>query len=337
MVQIVRVEEAIGLPLAHDITEIRPGELRGVAFRRGHIVEYEDIGHLHKLGKDHLFVLKIESDQVHEEDAVVSLANALCGEGVGCTHPPREGKISLLAMRDGLLKVDVEALSSFNELGEIMCATRHSNSLVSTGMEVGFTRVNPLLVSRSTVDDAARIAQSTMGTLRVLPIRKSKAGVMITGNEVYYGRIEDRFEAIIRKKIEGFGGSILDVVMLPDDDGKIAAAALDLIDRGADALVVVGGMSVDPDDRSRFGLLRAGASAVLPGAMFMIADLDGVPVFGIPSGGMSAKVSIFDIVYPRIMAGDHLSRKDVAGMGHGGLCLKCKTCRYPDCPYGKGS
>lgn len=346
MVQIVKAEEAVGLPLAYDITEIRPGEFKGTAFRQGHIIQEKDISYLHRLGKEHLFVLKMGSDQVaeqaaydrvHENDAAVSLANALCGEGVEWTGPPREGKIHLMAMRDGLLKVDVKGMIRFNEMGEIMCATRHTNSLISKGTEVGFMHVVPLFVSRSTVEKGERIAKNGIGILRVLPIRKSIVGVMITGNEVYYGRIEDRFEALIRKKVEAYGGDILDVVILPDDDERIAAAALDLIDRGADTLIATGGMSVDPDDRTRSGLLKAGTSEVLPGAMFMIGDLGGIPVFGIPSGGLKGKTSIFDIVYPRIMAGDRLSRNDIAGMGHGGLCLKCETCRFPDCPFGKGS
>lgn len=337
MIQIVKAEESVGLALAHDITEIVPGESKNVAFRRGHVVEQEDISRLLRLGKDHIFVLKAEPDQVHEDDAAQSLANALCGDGVGWTGPFREGKISLTAMIDGLLKVDVEALCSINELGEIMCVTRHTNSLISKGTEVGFTRAVPLLVSRRVVDEAVRIAKDSVGILRVLPVRKAKVGLIITGNEVYHGRIEDRFEAVVRKRVDRFGGVIMDVVIVPDDEEGIAAAALDLVERGADALIAVGGMSVDPDDKTRFGLRRAGASEVLPGAMFMIAYINEIPVFGIPSGGMSARGSVFDIVYPRIMAGDRLSRRDVAKMAYGGFCLKCETCRFPDCPFGKGS
>jgi hypothetical protein len=343
MIQMVRVEEAIGQPLAHDITEIRPGEFKGPAFRRGHIVESRDVSHLQRLGKDHLYILKLEPHQMHEDEAAVAIAEALCGEGVGWSDQPREGKISLKATRDGLLKVDVDALTRFNELGEVMCATRHTNSTVSRGEQVAATRAIPLYIDRPVVEEAVGIARQNQRVLRVMPFRQAKVGLLITGNEVFHGRIEDKFEPIIRKKVEAYGGTILDSVLVPDDDQRIAASALHLISRGADLLITTGGMSVDPDDRTRFGLLEAGAkdmiygSAVLPGAMFMTANLLDVPVLGIPACGLFAPVTVFDLIYPRILAGDRITRKDIAGIGHGGLCLQCDICHYPRCPFGKAN
>ena len=343
MVQIVRVEEAIGQPLAHDITEIRSGEFKGPAFRRGHIVESQDVDHLRQLGKDHLYILKLEPHQMHEDEAAVTIAEALCGEGVSWSSQPREGKISLNATRDGLLKVDVDILTRFNEVGEVMCATRHTNSTVSKGEQVAATRAIPLFIDRPIVEEAVRIAKQNLRVLRVMPFRQAKVGLMITGNEVFYGRIEDKFEPIIRKKVEAYKGTIVDSVFLPDDDQKIAESAHNLIVQGADLLITTGGMSVDPDDRTRFGLLKAGAkdmiygSAVLPGAMFMSANLLGVPVLGIPACGLFAPVTVFDLIYPRILAGDRINRNDIARIGHGGLCLKCETCRYPSCPFGKAN
>lgn len=343
MIQIVKVEEAIGQPLAHDITEIRPGEFKGSAFRRGHIVESRDVHHLRQLGKDHLYILQLEPHQIHEDEAAVAIAEALCGEGVGWSDQPHEGKISLKATRDGLLKVDVDTLTRFNELGEVMCATRHTNSTIAMGEQVAATRAIPLFIDRSIVEEAVMIAKQNQRVLRVLPFRQAKVGLLITGNEVFFGRIEDKFEAIIRKKVEAYQGTILDSVFLPDDDQKIAESAHNLIARGADLLITTGGMSVDPDDRTRFGLQKAGAkdmvygSAVLPGAMFMSANLLDVPVLGIPACGLFAPVTVFDLIYPRILAGDQITRKDIAGIGHGGLCLQCDTCHYPRCPFGKAN
>jgi molybdenum cofactor synthesis domain-containing protein len=343
MVQVVRVEEAIGLPLAHDITEISPGEFKGPAFRRGHIVTDQDVNYLRRLGKDHLYILKVETGQMHEDDAALRLADALCGEGVHWTEPPKEGKISIKAARDGLLKVDVDLLTRFNKLEEVMCATRHTNSVVSKGERVAATRAVPLLIDNSVIGEAVRIAKWNKRVLRVVPFRQVRVGVIITGNEVYYGRIEDKFEAIIRKKVEAYNGSVLDVVFAPDDDERIAAAVRDLVDRGADLLITTGGMSVDPDDRTRFALMKAGAQnmiygvAALPGSMFMIAALDNVPVLGIPGCGLFAAATVFDIIYPRVLAGERITRDDLAGLGHGGLCLKCDPCHYPNCPFGKGA
>jgi molybdopterin biosynthesis enzyme len=279
---------------------------------------------------------------MHEDEAAVELADALCGSGVGWSGAPREGKLALKATRDGLLKVDVEALLQFNMFGEVMCATRHTNSIVKRGQKVAATRAIPLVVARQTVAAAVNAARNaSSGVLSVKPLTKARAGVMITGDEVYYGRIQDKFQPIIRQKVAEMGGEVLDLVYLPDDDQQIADAATALVARGANLLISTGGMSVDPDDRSRHALKKAGAvnmvygSPVLPGAMFMVAYLNAVPVLGIPACGMYAARTILDMMLPRVLSGETITRAEIAKLGHGGLCLKCKTCTFPVCPFGK--
>jgi hypothetical protein len=342
MIQVVTIEKAVGYPLAHDITEIRPGEFKGAAFKRGYVLKEEDLEHLRRLGKNHLYILKPENDEMHEDDAAVAIANALCGPGVGWSGEPREGKLALKATIDGLLKVDVAALNRFNAMGEVMCATRHTNSIVHKGVQVAATRAIPLVVQRAIVQQAVAEAQAaSLGVLRVLEIKKARAGVMITGNEVFYGRIQDKFEPVIRRKVAELGGEVLDLVFLPDDDDKIAQAARQLVDKGANVLITTGGMSVDPDDRTRFALKKAGAedmvygSPVLPGAMFMVTYIQDIPVLGIPACGMYAARTVVDLIYPRVMAGEKITRAEIAALGHGGLCLNCAECTYPHCPFGK--
>ncbi len=343
----VPVTQAIGTVLAHDITEIRPGEFKGRAFKKGHIIRPEDVCHLQRLGKEHLFVLQIAGDEMHENDAAYALARALMGEGVAIKGEPKEGKISIVAERDGLLKVDREALLAFNMLGEVMCATLHTNTIVKKGQTVAGTRAIPLVVKKNVIDQAASIAEAvrhdeTTGAVTVKEIRKPRAGVVITGNEVYHGRIKDAFAPVITKKIEGVGGEIVGVYYAPDDKSFIVDRLRELLRAGADLLVTTGGMSVDPDDVTRFAIRELGAtditygSAVLPGAMFLSAYVDGVPVLGIPACGMYAKTTIFDLVLPRVLAGEKIGRRELAELGHGGLCMKCDACKYPVCPFGKG-
>ena len=342
MIQVMNIEDAVGKELAHDITEIRAGEFKGPAFHRGHMLTCRDLDHLRRLGKDHLYVVKPEDNEMHEDDAAIAMANALCGDGVAWDEAPREGKIGLKATRDGLLKVNVDVLEQFNMLGVVMCATRHNNSVIKQGDQVGATRAIPLLIPRDHVSAAVAIAKGArQSILRVEPMMTAKAGLMITGNEVYHGRIEDKFEPIIRKKVAALGGEVQEVVFLPDDDQMLADAAADLVKKGANIVITTGGMSVDPDDRTRFALKKAGArnmvygTPVLPGAMFMIAYLDTVPVLGIPACGLFAATTMFDLMYPRVLAGERISRSDIAATGHGGLCLGCKTCTYPRCGFGK--
>lgn len=357
----ISVTEAVGTVLAHDVTEIRPGEFKGRAFRKGHIIKEEDVCHLQRLGRDHLFVLSIADDEMHEDDAAYILANALMGEGVKIKGEPKEGKINIVAERDGLLKINIDALLEFNMLGDVMCATLHSNTVVKKGQTVAGTRAIPLIVKKDIVTSAVRIGGNSGKIIQVSAIRKPKAGVVITGNEVYYGRIKDAFAPIIESKIETIGGEIIGTYYAPDDEAFIEARLRELINAGADLLITTGGMSVDPDDVTRFAIKNLGATeitygtAVLPGAMFLVAFIEKggwglgvgvneepnpnprstIPILGIPACGMYAKTTIFDLILPRILSGEKVSRKELAELGHGGLCMKCEVCNYPVCPFGK--
>lgn len=365
----IPVTQAVGTVLAHDITEIRPGEFKGRAFKKGHIVREEDIAHLQRLGKENLFILEIREDEVHENDAAYAIAKALTGEGVKMGGEPNEGKINLVAARDGLLRVNRNALSEFNMLGEVMCATIHSNTVVKEGQLIAGTRAIPLVVKRNIVDEAVRIAENANGVIEVREMRKPKAGLVITGNEVYYGRIKDAFEPVITKKIKNLGGEITGVHFAPDDAKIIEDRIRELISAGADLIITTGGMSVDPDDVTRFAIRNLGVedfiygSPVLPGSMFLVAYFEKgsrgqgskgtsemqtlepsnprtlepsiIPFLGMPACGMYAAITVFDLILPRILAGEKIGRKEIAGLGHGGLCLKCDTCRYPVCPFGK--
>ena len=378
-VKTIPVTEAVGTVLAHDITEIKKDEFKGRAFKKGHVIKKEDITHLQKLGKDNLFVLNVRPDDMHEDEAAYALAKALMGNGVAIEGEPKEGKINIIAERDGLLKVDKNTLTQFNMLGDVMCATLHSNTLVKKGQLVGGTRAIPLVVKRKTVEEAVAIADSVKthnntdsptGVIEVKKLRKLKVGIVITGNEVYYGRIKDAFAPVITKKIQDHGCEITGIYYAPDDEALIEARLRELVEAGAELLITTGGMSVDPDDVTRFAIRKLGAgdivygSAALPGAMFLVAYLERgqdrmqdtgymmhdeknlescilnresftIPVLGIPACGMYHKTTIFDLILPRVLAGEIIGRKELAELGHGGLCLNCKTCSYPICPFGK--
>lgn len=400
----IPLKEAVGTVLAHDVTEIRPGEFKGAAFRKGHVIREQDICHLQRLGKENLSVLNIGEDEMHEDDAASALARALMGEGVAIKGEPREGKIDIIAEKDGLLKIDREHLLRFNMLGEVMCATLHDNTVVRKGQVVAGTRAIPLVVKRKIIDQAAEIANSVKtkhqsiqgsedqsgkvsngdcikdpdaltlchsdtlgsGVISVRGLRKPRAGVVITGNEVYYGRIKDAFGSIITEKVQALGGEIGGIYYAPDDEAYIEARLRELLSAGCDLLITTGGMSVDPDDVTRFAIRNLGirdiayGSAVLPGAMFLVAyyekseerraesitasEIDSslsalgsssVPILGIPACGMYAKATVFDLVLPRVLAGERIGREELAELGHGGLCMKCGECRYPVCPFGK--
>jgi molybdenum cofactor synthesis domain-containing protein len=342
MLKTINVEDAVGTRLAHDITEIRPGEFKGPAFRQGHEVCNEDICHLQKLGKNHLYLIDLEAGEIHENQAAAVLAAGLSGPGIVWEDKPKEGKIGLHAALDGLLTVDAAALAAFNLVDEVMCATLHSHTLVRQGQLVAATRAIPLVMPRAPIERAAAIAAQNGGVVRVQALRKARAGLVITGSEVYHGLIQDRFAPILKTKITDLGSEVSAVTFAPDDEARIAEAIRGLIAAGCDLLLLSGGLSVDPDDVTRKAIRLAGAdevhygAAALPGAMFLSARIGAIPLLGVPACGLHHKITVLDLVLPRILAGERIGKKELAFLGHGGLCQDCPQCTYPHCPFGKG-
>lgn len=338
----IPVEEAVGMVLPHDITEIRPGEFKGRAFKKGHIIREEDVPHLKRLGKYHIYVLEMEPDELHEDEAAIRLAKAVAGEGVGYSEEIQEGKVTFYAEREGLFKVDTEALYRINLLGEIALTTRHGNFWVKKGEKLAAGRAIPLVVKKGLLSEVEKIASESSGVLRVLPRSMSKAGLVITGSEVYYGRIKDAFAPVMISKLSGFGLEVLGPIFVPDDRERIREAISGLLSQGAEVVLVTGGMSIDPDDVTRKAVADLNpepftyGAPVLPGNMFLVAYLGERAILGVPACGMYYGVTVLDLILPRVIAGEIITREDLAALGHGGYCLHCKDCRFPVCPFGRG-
>lgn len=342
MLNKIRVEDAVGKKLSHDITEIRSGEFKGAAFRKGHTVCDEDICHLQKLGKNHLYLIDLEKNEIHENQAAGMLAKGLAGPGIAWQDNPKEGKICLYAETNGLLVVDKAALAAFNMVDEVMCASLHSYTLVKKGQQVAATRAIPLVMKKAPVERAAAIAGQNGGAVSVYELKQVKTGIVITGNEVFNGLIEDRFAPILKQKMNDLGSLVAGIEFAPDDEALIQVSIQKHIDNGCDLLILSGGMSVDPDDVTRKGIEKAGATemyygaAALPGAMFLMAYIEDIPLLGVPACGLHHKTTVLDLILPRVLIGEHIGKKELAFIGHGGLCMDCPECVYPHCPFGKG-
>ena len=341
--QLIDLADAMGMALAHDITEIRPGEFKGAAFKKGQILTQRDLDHLARLGKRHLYVVEIGAAGMHEDEAAVKLAEALSGPGITFKPKPCEGKISLSAARDGLLKVNVGALTDFNVVDGIMCASIHNNTLVKEGDIVAATKAIPLVIERDYVNKAVAVARNCGGVFTVKELSRPRTGLVITGQEVYEGLIEDKFVDALAPKLKALKCEIMKITFAPDNADFIADTVRSYLDAGVELIITTGGTSVDPDDVTRAGIIKAGAedllfgSSVMPGAMMLLASIKGVPVIGVPASGIFFRTTIFDLVLPRILAGEKITRRDLAGLAHGGLCLQCEECRYPICPFGKSA
>lgn len=335
----VTVEQAVGTVLAHDLTQIIPGEYKGPKFKKGHIITEEDIPLLLSMGKRHLFVLEKDDNDVHENEAAYRIASKAAGDGIELTDPS-EGKIELKATYDGLLKIDRDRLYELVSQDEIMFATIHENIVVRKGEKLAGTRIIPLFIAEELLQQAESILEDGP-VIKIVPLREMKVGVVTTGSEVYNGIIEDKFGPVLVRKFDELGSKVEKQVFADDDDEMIAGCIIQLIDEGMDIIGVTGGMSVDPDDMTPSGIRKAGGEVVsygapvLPGAMFMLSYVGNVPVVGLPGCVMYSRTSIFDLIVPRLLAGEKITKKDIVKLTHGGLCLNCKVCTFPVCGFGK--
>jgi molybdenum cofactor synthesis domain-containing protein len=340
MFKSVPVEDAVGMVLGHDVTQIIQGGFKGPAFKKGYVLKSEDIPRLLDMGKRHIFVLDLKEDFIHENEAAERIAMGASGSGIKFTSPS-EGKVNLVAGYSGILKINVNALHQINTLEEIALATLHTDQQVTAGSQIAGARIIPLATGKEKIEKVEAICRENFPVISIKPFRSLKVGVITTGSEVYTGRITDKFGPVLREKFGELGCQILRQVFVPDEIDMTVGAIKDLIKEGAEFIALTGGMSVDPDDLTPAGIRAAGGEIVLygapvfPGAMFMLAHIGNVTLVGLPGCVMYHRASIFDLIVPRIVAGEKITRDDVTALGHGGYCSNCSECRYPVCGFGK--
>ncbi|MDD6605333.1 MAG: molybdopterin-binding protein [Oscillospiraceae bacterium] len=338
--KLIKTEDAVGHVLCHDMTQIIKDQYKDARFRKGHVVTEEDIPVLLSMGKEHLYVWEMTPGMIHENDAAERMA-ALCGKVNMNWSEVKEGKIELTAACDGLFRVNSEKLIAVNSVEDVMIATRKGNTAVRKGDKLAGTRVIPLIIPEEKLQ-AAEAAAGDTPLLELLPYTKKTAAIIATGGEVKKGLIQDTFTPVVKDKLAAYGIETLAVTYSGDGVENVADAIAEARKTGADIILCTGGMSVDPDDNTPGGIKASGArivtygAPVLPGAMFLLGYYeDGTVVMGLPGCVMYAGATIFDLALPRIAAGMEMTRADFAAMGEGGLCLGCRPCHWPICPFGK--
>ncbi len=334
----IEVEKAVGLELCHDITAMRDG-FKGAAFKRGHIVREEDIEELLNLGKKHVFVWEANAGEIHEEDAARRMAAMAPVAGASYTEPS-EGKVLLMAEERGLFRVDRELLRQINAIGDITISCLPDHYPVEAGARLASMRIVPLVTKEEQILRAEELCREKK-LLELLPYRAHKVGVIVTGSEVYSGRIKDKFEPVVRAKLASYPGEILGVTLCDDDLDMIVAAAKNWLTKGADFLIFTGGMSVDPDDLTPTAIRQLGAEIVShgipaqPGNMTLVAYLGDVPILGVPGAAISLPTTVFDVLLPQVYTGVKFTKAELIELADGGLCQMCKSCHWPNCTFGR--
>ena len=286
-----------------------------------------------------------------------------------------EGKIEIRAAVDGLLKIDRKKLEGINRLGEMMIATIHGDYPVRAGEKLAGTRVIPLVIEEEKMDRAKALAADrpilrilpfrhiryglvTTGNEVAAgripdsfgPVLKQKMAEYDTEcvGQVILPDDREAITAAIRKFAEDGADLVLcsgGMSVDPDDrtPGAIRDTGAEVISYGAP--VLPGAMFL----LSYLKMEGAGSAGIVSGGgtgeandsrkAEDLREADPfsrvVPVLGLPGCIMYAKRTIFDLVLPRVLAGERLTAEDLAGYGEGGLCLGCEVCHFPNCQFGK--
>ncbi|MDO5718156.1 MAG: molybdopterin-binding protein [Tissierellia bacterium] len=340
--KLIETRKAVGHILCHDITEIVKDVTKRTRFRKGHIVQEEDIPVLLKLGKENLYIWEKKEGMLHENEAAEYLRDIGLNENMSASEC-KEGKIEIYADCDGLLKIDLDRLYEVNKSDEMMIATRHNNTPVRKGFALMGTRIIPLVIEEEKMEKVKEMV-GPEPILKLIPFKKLKAGVVTTGNEVFTGKIKDSFTPVIIDKLKGYGIEVSHHELSDDDKDSIAEKIQRMLDEGVDLVLCTGGMSVDPDDKTPAAIKKVSdriisyGAPVLPGAMFLLAYTDdGRPIMGLPGCVMYCQRTVFDLVLPRIAAKDPISKDELAMLGHGGLCVNSNECFFPDRIYERNS
>ncbi len=343
--KLIQTRDAVGQMLCHDITEIIKDKTKGPLFRKGHIIREEDIPKLLSLGKDHVYIWEVTENMMHEDEAALVLYDLCKNEYLSRTADIKEGKVELTAEIDGLLKVDKDRLYQVNSFGQMMIASVRNDYPVKAGQHVAGMRIIPLLIEKEKMEKVKALV-GPVPLFTLMPYRKKKVGIVTTGNEVFYGRISDTFTQVVKEKVEELGCEVIAHEICPDDTGIVTGAMEKVLSAGAEMVICTGGMSVDPDDRTPAAIAKVSdrvvtyGTPVLPGAMFMLGyrgEKDEIPIMGLPGCVMFEGRTVFDLILPRAVAGDPISKESLDRMGLGGYCMHCAHCNFPNCALGTGA
>lgn len=337
---VLSIEEAVGLPLSHDLTMIDPqNKYKGAKFKRGHILTKDDLPILRRMGRMHLSVLELAHDEVHEDLAAIRLGEKFKSCGFSVTSPS-EGRCNLKAEKNGLLIIDEQMVNRINSDKDWVLSTIANFSVVKKGDVVAAWRIGPLAMTEDRVAAAEAAIENSALKFKIAEFSPFKTALITTGAEIFKGEINDAFSAKLPPKLEKYGAPLVFQTIVPDDKNAIIDAIMNACDAEAEVILCTGGMSVDADDltpaaiREVCGEVIFKGTPVLPGSNLMLGKKSSVYILGVPACAVHADVTVLDTVMNRIYASVPPSGDEVRTWGVGGLCRACDNCNFPVCSFG---
>jgi molybdenum cofactor synthesis domain-containing protein len=323
MVRRVRAEDAVGLRLAHDVVQYGP-KLKAVLFKRGHVVRTEDVEELKNAGNYHVHVEDEVPEGIHEDDAATRLMRAAAGSNVFHTKP-NKGRVDLISKIPGILRVNVEAIKRVNLIKNFVLVTQRDFSGVARGQRVASGKIVPLFIVEHELRRIEEILSEAKPAVEVIPPKLRQIAAIVVGTEICEGRVKDEFLPALERRLSRLGLQVASSTIVPDDVERIKEAILVGCKRGSDLILVCGGMAVDADDVTARAIKTLGAEIVshgipvFPGAMLLVGYLGGTPLLGLPACVIPDESTSFDLLLPKILLGERVTKEELADLGHGGF------------------
>ena len=306
----------------------------GIVFRKGQRLDGGDLPRLLELPWDELHLIQMDAGDLHEDEAGRRLAAAVAGEGIA-VGAMSGGHWPLSATRRGILEIDTDALRRINSIDGISVYTLFHGQIIDAGEPVARAKIIPLVLSAERLDEVERVARETKGIIRIRPFLPLRVGAVV--QETLGQRAMERFRDVLGEKLGWFGAELLPPRFVDSRPEALADALRATVDAGAATVILAGTRAMDPLDPAFGALDRLGIQIerhgvpAHPGSLFWLARLDEVPVLGMPSCGMFSRATVFDLLLPRVLAGERIGRMELAELGHGGFLTREMTFRFP--PY----
>lgn len=321
----IKTEDAVGKILGADVTEIIPGVKKGPLFKRGHIIEESDVEKLLSIGKHYVWVFGEDEGFIHEDDAGKELMKAVSGNNLKLSSPS-ESKVKLYAEKTGVLFLNKEGLFKINSLPDSRVATKRHFTLVRENAPVAIGKVMPVEIPVSEMEEIEKIAKEFYPIVDLKPVKKNRIAVFPVGNEFIEGRRKETMSYKVKEYLESLCQTVERKDVLPDEEEKIASAGKEAISEGFNIIIYMGGISVDPDDRTAAGIRKIGVNEVIygvpmwPGTTFLISYKENSIILGIPSSsGLAKSGTSFHRIMPILLTGYRLSKEEILNMADGGF------------------
>jgi hypothetical protein len=309
-----------GSVLCHDVRD--PAQARTVVLRKGRRLDAADLARLRELAPAEVHVLVPEPGDHLEDESAGLLAASVAGPGLTLSAP-HYGQVNLTAERRGWLRVHQDVVERINTIEGALLFTSIGERAADEGETVGGVKCAPLVLGHDALAAVQGVTVEHGPALEVVPFPERR--VALVGLDRLGETTLARARAALGATVEWFGSRLDPVLIVPARGRAPAEAFQQAVAEGASAILVAGASATDPLDAAFEGLRQAGGTvdqigiAIEPGTACWAGRLGDVQVLGLASCELFGRPGAVDLLLPRLLLGEPLTRSLLARLAAGGL------------------